>query len=86
VKKNGLDLAGSGQSPVAEYCGQGNEFPGSTNEGRVLDQLTTNQISNKALVSVYADTFPFMTADYLLSRPHFPPCLSLPVEGIIIRD
>lgn len=78
-------LGGSGQSPVGEYCGQGNEFSDSINEGGVLDQLTTNQISKKALVSVYADTFPFMTADNL-PRPHFPPCLSCPVEGIIIRD
>jgi hypothetical protein len=67
--ENELDLAGSGQSPVGDYGGQGNEFPGSTNEGGVLDQLTTNQISNKALISVYADTFPFMTTDYLLPRP-----------------
>lgn len=81
-----MDLACSGRSSMAEYCGQGNEFSDSINEGGVLDQLTTNQISKKALVSVYADRFPFMTADNLLPRPHFPPCLSCPVEGIIIRD
>jgi len=71
---------------MAEYCGQGNKFWDSINEGGVLDQLTTNQISKKALVSAYADTFPFMTADNLLPCPHFPHCLSCPVEGIIIRD
>jgi hypothetical protein len=54
---------------MAEYCGQGNEFWNSINKGGVLDHLTTNQISKKALVSVYADTFPFMTVDNLTFLP-----------------
>ena len=71
---------------MAKYCGQGNAFSVPINEEGVLGHLRTNQISNKALLSVYAGTFPFMTADNLLPRLHFPPCLSRPIEGIIIRD
>jgi hypothetical protein len=40
-------------------------------DGEDLNQLTTYQVFKKALVSAYADTFPFMTADNLL------PCFSL---------